>query len=248
MRQLYPASRELELAQAYAGLTLTPGIDRAAVAIGMVASVDGGAAVGGVTADLGGEADAVAFRRLRAATDAILVGAGTVRDEGYGPVGGNAERRADRVARGLAERPRLVIVTGSLNLDADHRVFADPDHPPLIVTHARAPGDREERLAGVAEVVRLGDDDVDLLALLRDLCDRGYPRVLCEGGPSLNGALLAAGLIDEVFLTVAPALVGGDASRIVVGPDLDQPVDLALIGLYEHDGELLVRYGRTSAR
>lgn len=248
MRRLHPDVRDLPLEEAYAGLTLEPGTDRAAVAIGMVASVDGGAAVGGVTADLGGEADRVAFRRLRGAADAILVGAGTVRDEDYGPPGGNAQRRADRVARGLAERPRLVIVTGSMNLAADHRVFGDPDHRPLIVTHGEAPSDREQQLAEVAEVVRVGDAQVDLPQLLRDLRTRGYPRVLCEGGPSLNGALLAEDLIDEVFLTVVPSLLGGDAARIVTGATLEPPRGLDLVSVHEHDGELLLRYRRAAAR
>lgn len=244
MQQLYPGPRDLQLEELYEGLTLEPGEGRASVALGMVASVDGGAAVGGLTADLGGDADAVAFRRLRGAADAILVGAGTVRDEDYGPPRGTPERRADRVGRGLTERPRLVIVTGSLTLSPEHRVFGDPDHPPLIVTHEQAPTDRADALAQVADIVRIGRDDVDLCAALTELHDRGYRRVLCEGGPRLNGALLAEDLVDELFLTVAAILAAGETSRIIAGPAVDPPRPLQLAGVHEHDGELLLRYRR----
>ncbi len=244
MRELHPTPRSLEVDDLHAGLTLAAGEGRAWVAIGMVTSLDGAAALDGDTAALGGEADRAVFGRLRAAADAILVGAGTVRDESYGPPRGTPARRADRVARGLAEVPRLVIVTGSLDLAPDHRVFSDPAAPPLVATHAAAPADRAAALAQAAEVVRLGQEDIDLAAVLRDLYDRGLRRVLCEGGPSLNAALLAADLVDEAFVTVAPVAIGGDAPRIAVGPPPGRARPFTLVSVHEHDGELLLRYRR----
>jgi riboflavin-specific deaminase-like protein len=249
VRRLHPTCEDLELDAVYDGLTLTRGVGagaagRASVALGMVSSVDGAAALEGATAALGGEADRVAFRRLRAACDAILVGAGTVRDENYGPPGGDPARQADRVARGLAPVPRLVIVTGRLSIEPDHRVFGDPDKRPLVVTSEKAPADAAARLEPVADVLRVGATAVDLAALLARLPGLGLHRVLCEGGPSLNATLLDDDLVDEVFVTLTPTLLGGDAPRIVAGSGATQPHPMSLASVHEHDGELLLRYRR----
>jgi riboflavin-specific deaminase-like protein len=237
----------LSIDDAYAGLTLpdgTTGPDgtpRGWVALGMVASVDGAGSLAGRTDQLGGEADRHAFSRLRGACDAILVGAGTVRAEDYGPPRGTAARREDRRRRGLAPAPRLVVVTGSLSLDPGARLFADPDHRPLVATHAQAPASARAALAEVAEVVDTGTDTVDLGVLLGELARRGLGRVLCEGGPTLNGALLTADLVDEVFLTVAPVALGGGAPRIATG-DTETHRELELVSVVEHGHELLLRY------
>jgi len=244
MRRILPDEQGLGLDGLYEGLTLPAGDGRPWVALGMVATLDGAAAVDGATAGLGGEADGVAFGRLRGAADAILVGAGTVRDENYGPPSGTAERRSDRRARGLAERPRLAIVTGSLNLATDHRVFSDPDQRPVVVTHGQAPQAAAEDLGEVAEVMRTGDDTIDLAAALVELGGLGLRRILCEGGPSLNGALLAEDLVDEVFLTISPIAAGGAASRIIRSEVSAAARRFTVSSLYEHDGELLVRYRR----
>ncbi len=244
MQQIFPEYRSMDLHDLHAGLTLDEGRERAWLAIDMVASFDGAATVRGQTERLGGEADKVIFGRLRAAADAILIGAGTVRAEEYGPGGGSAERRQDRVNRGLAPRPQMVIVSRSLDLSPEHRVFSDPEHPPLIVTHGRAPADRAEQLEAVAEVVRVGDAAVDLPGLLAWLPSRGLGRVLCEGGPELNGSLLEADLIDEVFLTVTPSAFAGTASRIVQGLVELPDRGFALQSVHEHDHELLLRYRR----
>jgi riboflavin biosynthesis pyrimidine reductase len=167
-----------------------------------------------------------------------------VRVEGYRPPIGDQARRAARRARGLAEVPQLIVVSASLDLPDDHPAFGDPHHPPLIVTHGAADPRRIDHLRDRAEVLQVGSGpDVDLPSLLGMLAARGAGRVLCEGGPRLAGALLAGGLIDEVFLTLAPTLVGGAAVRIV-HDDVEVVRDLELVELHEHEGELLLRYRR----
>lgn len=253
MRQLYPRRRELELDDVYAGLTLDAGDERAHLAVNMVSTVDGAATLDGRAGGLGGPADLLAFRRLRAACDAILVGAGTVRVENYGPGQGSDEARADRVRRGLAPAPRLVVVSRSLDLPTTLRIFEDPAARPLVVTGGAGPAARAATLHEVAEILVCGGEtDVDLQRLLSELADRGLRRVLCEGGPTLNAGLLADDLIDELFVTFAPALVGGDASRIVAPYAGDEMAGtstrrLSLAEVHEHDGELLLRYRRGGA-
>ncbi len=244
VRELLPERRDLPLDEVHEGLTLDAGTERAWLALGMVSSLDGAAAVGGTSGDLGGDGDHQAFRRLRGAADAILVGAGTVRDENYGPPRGTEERRADRERRGLAPRPRLVILSRRLDLAPDHRVFADQEHPPLIVTTREHDQRRASALAEVAELWTVGEEEVDLPRLLIRLAEVGLRRVLCEGGPGVNGALLELDLVDEVFLTVAPTAHAGEAPRIARSGSEPPPRRFALTSLHEHDGELLLRYRR----
>jgi riboflavin-specific deaminase-like protein len=242
VRRLIPSTAVEPVEAVYARLTLPTRPDRPWVALGMVSSIDGAATVEGETAALGGPADHHAFRALRGACDAILVGAGTVRIERYGPATGTSARRREREERGLAPTPRLVIVSGSLDLDPGARAFSDADHPPLVVTHAAAPPGQVAALSSVAEVVTCGDTEVDVRELLRALEDRGLRRVLCEGGPRLNGVLLEADVVDEVFLTIDPVLLAGSAPRIAHSSATSGPRKMRLVELREHEGELLLRY------
>lgn len=250
LRRLLPDVASAPLDHLYAALTLPDGrarragVDRPWIALGMVSTVDGAATVDGHTAELGGEADRRAFSRLRAACDAVLVGAGTVRVENYGPPRGSEDRRADRRARGLEALPRMVVVSGALGLEPDHRIFEDPARRPIVVTHRDAPAERVERLSTVADVWQLGDHAVDLPAMVRELGRAGLWRILCEGGPTLNATLLADDLVDEVFLTIAPLLVGGNAPRIARGIEPTRSHPMRLVELAEHDDELLLRYRR----
>ena len=246
MRRVVPDHVDLPLDDLYAGLTLDDGEGHrgAWLAVGMVSAADGAATIDGRTDRLGAAADAQAFHRLRAACDAILVGAGTVRAEGYGPPIGTAARRDDRRSRGLDAVPRLVIVSGSLDLDPRNRVFADPVNRPIVVTGLDAPEAAAADLDPVADLVRINPGPVDLSALLVELGSRGLRRVLCEGGPTLNASLLAADLVDELFVTVTPVAVGGEAPRIALGPGPGTPRVLRLRSVHEHEGELLLRYRR----
>lgn len=241
MRRLLPDVADEDLDSLYVDLDVPAGVDRPHLYLGMVSSVDGAATVGGRTADLGGAADRVAFSRLRETCDAILVGAETVRAEDYGPPrtrSGGAQRRA---ARGLAPVPTIVVVTASLDLDPGARLFSDPDRRPVVLVPEDADTERVARLATVADVERIGAGRVDLVGGIARLHARGWTRVLCEGGPRLNAQLLAAGLVDEIFLTITPTVVAGDAPRIATG--VGPAVRAAeLLELRHHDGELLARY------
>ncbi|MCS7172746.1 MAG: dihydrofolate reductase family protein [Armatimonadetes bacterium] len=225
----------------YADLRFPDRPDRPHVALHLVMSADGGATLQGRTGGMGGTADRLAFRRLREACDAILVGAGTVREEAYGPPRLPLEAQARRTARGLAPLPRLVIVTARAALDPTHRVFSDPDRRPLVVIPEDAEAEVLNGIAQVAEVMRCGRREVDLGRMLQLLHARGIRWAVCEGGPVLAGRLLALDLVDELFLTVAPWMVGSGERRLVEGV-LDPPRRLRLVEAREHEGDLLLRY------
>ncbi len=218
------------------------------VAALMVASVDGATAVDGRSGGLGGPADKAVFSALRAATDVILVGAGTARAEAYRAPRTAPVQQAARAERGQAPFPRLAVVTRSLDLDPEGPMFTDlPDGPdvperPLIYTVSSAPAKQRAALEAVSEVIDAGTESVDLVAVLGDLARRDVPMALAEGGPTLLGQLLSEGLIDEINITTAPLLVGGTSARLMTGAQLSAPADLALAHLWEDDGFLLARY------
>jgi riboflavin biosynthesis pyrimidine reductase len=224
MRQLLPTPVDpVDPKAVYGDLPAAPG--RPAVRLNMIASVDGATTLGGVSGGLGGRADQALFAVLRSLADVVLVAAGTVRAEGYGP----------------SSTP-VAVVSRSLRLDWDAPFFAAPQARPTVVTVAQAPPDLLARAAEVAEVVVAGDRDVDLAAALAALGERGWKAVLAEGGPSLNGQLAAAGLLDELCLTLSPRLAGGGAKRILDGQPLPAAAGLRLRSVCEQDQFLFLRY------
>ncbi len=207
--------------------------------LNMVASIDGAAAIDGLSGGLSGEPDKAMFEALRAQADIILVGAGTANAERYRPV-----RRSGA---------RIAIVSGSLSVDPELPLFRSlpgpPTEPlPLVVTTAHADPDAAARLAGRAELVRAGTESVDLTESLRHLASLGARIILCEGGPTLNAGLLAADLVDEVNLTHAPLAVGADAPRIAAVPadqvPLAAPRAYSLEQVVTDEGVLFVRWTR----
>ncbi len=221
------------------------------VALCLVQSLDGSVTLGDLSAGLGGPADLQALARVRDAADVLLVGATTVRDESYPPYPGGPERRAARVAKGLAPAPPVAMVTRTGDLPAGHPLVADPERPPIVITAA----DDEDRVRSAlaphpagpaADVLVAGSASVDWSEALGALAARDLTRVSCEGGPRLAGDLLGADLIDEVFLTIAPALVGGDGPRLTVGAPRGRH-ELALTSALVHGDELLLRYRRSAA-
>jgi riboflavin biosynthesis pyrimidine reductase len=212
--------------------------------VNFVASIDGAATVNGKSAGLGGPGDKLIFDTLRMVCDALVVAAGTVRTENYDALRLTEPARAWRRDHGLPEFPLMVVVSGSLNLDPEQLVFADAPIRPLVVTHAGSPADRRAALAEVAEIVTFGETSVDLAAAVRELHARGAAQLLCEGGPRLLGAMIAADLVDELCLTLSPRLVAGGAGRIATGPD-GPPRAMALAGILAEDDMFFLRYARS---
>jgi riboflavin biosynthesis pyrimidine reductase len=212
--------------------------------VNFVASVDGAATSGGVSGSLGDDADKRMFELLRRVSDVVLVGAGTVRGEGYGPMRVSDESAAWRSGRGLAAHPVFAIVSGSLDLDPESRIFTDAPVMPVVITTGRASG--AERFEGLADVIVAGEETLDVRLALAGLHERGLVKVLCEGGPSLFGSLIAADSVDELCLTVSARLEVGDAPRIAHGP-VSAPAQLGLSRVLRHESTLLLRYGRALA-
>ena len=209
--------------------------DQPALRLGMVMSVDGSVTdADGWTDRLGGDADFRVFRTLRALTDAILVGAGTVRTGRLGPA---RLRRDLRARRGRPPAP-TVVVSRSLDLDWTLPLFTEAETPTIVVTSQS----RKKKAPSHIEVVAEGEDGVDLPAAIRTLReDLGYEHLLCEGGPALATALIRASLVDELCLNIAPTLLGGPRhTRLLDGLDTEVPV--APDALYIDEGVLFVRY------
>jgi riboflavin biosynthesis pyrimidine reductase len=224
VRQLLPRFVDpVDPMAVYADLPVAAG--RPGVRLNMIASLDGATAVAGVAGGLGGKADQALFALLRRMADVVLVAAGTVRAERYGP-----------------STVPVAVVTRSCRLDWDSRFFTAQVARPLVVTVATAPAEARARAAEVADVVVAGEHDVDLVEAVEALGARGFRAVLSEGGPILNAQLAAAGLLDELCLTLSPLLVGGDAKRLLAGPLLPGPPALRLVSACEEDGFLFLRY------
>ncbi len=228
---------------AYAADVRPAPADRPWVLVNMVASVDGATAVEGRSGALGGPADRAAFTAIRAVADVILVAAGTVRAEGYGPPRTPPALQEARRARGQAGKPRIAVVTRRVDLDFAGELFADPASRGIVLVPEDAPPDRVAAASAVADGLAAGRGGVDLTTCLRRLRADGVAVVLAEGGPGLLGQLAVAGLVDEICLTLSPALVAGESDRIVHGADLpDGLAPLALDRVLEQDGVLLLRY------
>ncbi|GAA0799986.1 pyrimidine reductase family protein [Spirilliplanes yamanashiensis] len=209
--------------------------------VNFVTSLDGAVTLDGYSEGLSSPGDKRVFHALRGLADAVLVAAGTVRHEGYGPLGTSPAQQELRAELGLPPYPTMVVVSRSLDLDPRASVFAGAPVRPVVLTCAAAP-DRPD-LAAAADVVAFGDQEVDLRAALAALHARGLAQVLCEGGPALLGALTAADLVDELCLTVAPLLAGAGPGRITAGPP-SAPRPLPLRHILAADGQLMLRYAR----
>ena len=240
MRMIYPTPGDeldlLALAEVYAYPRETW------LRANFVTSADGAAYTDGRSAGLSSPGDKQIFGILRVLADAVLVGAGTARTEEYKPA-----RRRPTLAALRAGRPAtatIAVVTKSLQLDLASPLFTEtpPDARTIVITCAAAAPGLRAKTAEVAEVIVAGEAEVDLIAALRALDDRGLTRVICEGGPHLLGDLAAAGLLDELCLSISPTLAGPGASRIIAGtPFPARPMTLTQ-ALTADDGFLYCRY------
>ncbi|HEY5222566.1 MAG TPA: pyrimidine reductase family protein [Microbacteriaceae bacterium] len=212
--------------------------------VNFVTSVDGAATHQGRSAGLSDAADHRVFDLLRTLCDVVVVGAGTVRTEGYGPMRVGAAAEARRVASGLAPQPVFALVSASLNLEPHDRIFVNAPVRPIVVTGSGSPVDRRTALAEVADVLVCGDDDVDTAWMLRSFADRGLTQVHSEGGPHLFGSMLADDAVDELCLTVSPLLEGAAELGIIRGYVPEVPARLRLAHVLASGDTLLLRYLR----
>ncbi|WP_394216208.1 pyrimidine reductase family protein [Brachybacterium vulturis] len=212
-----------------------------------VSSLDGAVTRDGLSGGLGDDADHRVFELLRRWADVVLLGAGTARAEGYGAMRLPEESERWRVAHGLAPQPVFALVTRRLELDPDSPIFTDAPVRPLVLTVAEAPAERRAALAVVADVVEVGTSEVDPARVREELGRRGLARIHAEGGPSLFGAFLTAGAVDELCLTLAPTLEAGPAGRIAHSPQA-APTAMELAAVLQAGDELLLRYRRAGDR
>jgi riboflavin-specific deaminase-like protein len=241
VRLLYPEQRETCPSDLASGLRLAEKArpERPYLILNMVSSLDGKATIDWRTKGLSTELDRQLFHHLRTQADAVMVGAGTVRIERYGRMAKTDELRDKREREGLARDPLAVLVSARLDVPADLPLLNEPEQRVVIATGSDA---SLPDLRGQVEYARVGDDLPLLMARLRE--DHGVRSVLCEGGPTLNSHLLAAGLVDELFLTLNPKLAGGaSALTIVAGRELVEPVELDLVSVAEGGGDLFTRWG-----
>lgn len=240
MRLRVPSVRRLgavgdeELASLHTDLLDPPAHDgRPHLALNFVMTADGRVSYRG-RAEIGTRTDRELMFHLRGLADAVMVGANTLRSDPFAPVVTGRERQ-----------PLAVVVTRSAVLPPDNRFFRFAG-PRLVATVAGA--DTALLAHAGVEVVRLGDREVDLLALLALLRDRGVRFLLCEGGPSLAGQLLAAGLIDELFLTQATLVTAEPDARRLFEGGLVPPGTVRLERVSLHEGPDGERYERSRVR
>jgi riboflavin-specific deaminase-like protein len=244
LHRIYPEPATLDPEGGIAGLRwadLAPP-ERPYIALNMVSTADGKAAVEGRTRAISSETDRAIFHNLRTQADAVMAGAGTVRSERYGPIVKTEELRAKREREGLDPHPLAVIVSGSLQLPVDVPLFQDPDSRVVILTHS--PAELEGARAQVS-YLRSEGGTFDLRPLMERLrSEHGVRSVLCEGGPAILGDLVRAGLVDELHVVIAPLLAAGeDPLTIVTGPQFEPPAGLRLLSVHESGGYLFLRYG-----
>jgi riboflavin-specific deaminase-like protein len=242
LRQLFPEPRQVEIRRLLDGLNLTARAhtDRPYTIVNFVASADGHAAFQGRSRWLSDDADRELFHGLREHVDAVMAGTSTLRTERYGRVVRDPERRHRRAASGLHPEPLAVVVSRSGDVPTDIPLFADPGSRVVVFTPT---GLDPARLAAQVEAVRLDPGELTLTTAMRRLrSDYDVRALLCEGGPTMFGALLQENLVDELFLSLAAKLTGGGTPAISSGPELTELRRLSLVWALELDSALYLRY------
>lgn len=248
MQRLYPEFQpdptDEQVLEAYKA----PASVSAFVRFNFVATIDGAATHAGLSGALGSSADQRIFGLLRRLADVILVGAGTIRAEGYAGELLDEVSKAWRLAYAMPMRPVLGIVSGRLDLDPASELFSQNPGEILIFTSANADPQREKALREVAEVLRCPDPTglVDPVWIKNELVNRGHNMIHAEGGPQLLGAFHEADAVDSLCLTTAPLIAGGAARRISSGSDQASLRRMGLHSLLEEEGNLMAEYRRAS--
>jgi len=205
----------------------------------MIASADGAATREGRAGGLGNRTDQHILGLLRALSDVVIAGSGTVVVESYGPARARPEYQDIRAAAGQPPAPVMAVVSNQLRLDFSARFFTGELQRPIVATCESAPPDRLRAAHEVADVIIAGAHVVEPARLVQALAERGHTRLLCEGGPTLLGDVASAGVLDELCLTISPLLVGGPSRRILDGPVLEPPHEMRLTQLLLDDEQFL---------
>ncbi len=238
--RLLPDPAETTVAEQLAGLDLASLAheDRPYLVLNFASTIDGRAAIDGRSGPIGSETDTEMLQRLRTRADAVMIGAGTMRAERYGRIVSDPALRAYRERTGLSHDPLAVIVSNRLELPWDAPLFTDGGGRVVVFTAS----DQEPPETPTPVTVIRHPDGVELDRALEWLRkERGIRSVLCEGGPTLHGRLREGGLADELFLTIAPKIAGGEGPRVLEGA-LPVVEEEELAWLLESHGELFTRY------
>jgi riboflavin-specific deaminase-like protein len=240
VRRLLPDAAETTVAEQLAPLDLKPLAlpERPYLLLNFATTLDGRAAINGRSGPIGSAVDTEMLQRLRTRVDAVMIGAGTMRAERYGRIVSDPQLRAYRERTGLAHDPLAVIVSNRLELPWDAALFTNGGGRVVVFTAS----DQEPPQTATRVTVVRHPDGVELDRVMEWLRkERGIRSVLCEGGPTLHGRLREGGLADELFLTIAPKVAGGEGPRILEGalPDVD---NVELAWLLESESELFARY------
>ncbi len=242
LESLFPDQQRLTAAEAYGALSLIERAhaDRPFVVANMVATADGRASRDGRTEGISSDIDRRLFHALRTQVDAVMVGTGTIALERYGPLARRPEVRRRRAELGLPEVPLAVTASRTLELPVDAPLFADPESRIVVLTNSeREPPGCAARLT----VERIPGEDLDLAAGAERLRrSHGVRAMLHEGGPTLLAAMLDPRLVDELFLTISPKLVGGGEPSVVEGIAFGRPLALELLSALRHESFLYLRY------
>lgn len=235
--------------------------DRPYLVLNMVSTVDGKVVLDGRSRGIGDEADRRLFHHLRTQVDAVMMGAGTLRTERYGRLVRDPALRQKREREGLAPDPLAIVVSGRLALTPELPLLQAAEQRVVVLTAAAT----DELVGCAAEVrylrqsgpagpgarpVRAEGAQLELTPLLRRLrAEEGVRSILCEGGPTLNAALLGEGLVDELFLSLAPKLAGGSHPlTAVAGAPLPEPAQMELVSALHGHSSLFLRYRVLHAR
>lgn len=249
MDRLLPAGQQPADVSADADLVrlydFPPDLRRPWLKVNFISSADGAVSLGGRSGGLSDVNDKRIFKLGRALADVLLVGAQTALIERYRGVQPDEVPADLRAELGLTPVPAIAIVTRRCSLEPTSDLISGPLVPTIVFTTRSAPQQRRDAVAAAgADVVLAGEDSVDPFAVVAELERRALRRVVCEGGPQLFGSLIEAGLVDELDLSIAPLLVGGDAGRITRGGLPPAATRLRLATVLHADDMLMLRYLR----
>ncbi len=183
--------------------------------------------------------------RLRAGVDAIVVGGGTLLNDNPRLTIRSEEFKRERQAKGLEGDPIKVVVTGSGNVPLDSSFLLEGDGPKFVFTTEKAAECDLGALSKMSEIFVVGEERVDFEQMIDILAGYGARRIMVEGGAMLNFEMIRARVVDEIYVTISPCIIGGESAPTLVdgrGFTGEGIKDLSLISCEQSGGSVLVRY------